>query len=198
MKLLLASSSPFRRDLLTRLKIPFETASPDIDESTTLGESPDHYVKRLSISKAQALREQYPKHWIIGSDQCCVIEDEIIGKPHTPERAINQLERSSGRNVTFHTGLCLLAPDGLLQARVEHYTVHFRDLSLTEIKNYVLLEQPLNCAGSFKLEGLGVNLFRSLEGKDPNTLIGLPLISLLEMMRQAGLNPLEIALTSQE
>lgn len=193
MKLLLASSSPYRQQLLKRLRIPFGTASPNVDESMLANETPEAYVKRLAISKAQALRTDWSEHWIIGSDQCCVIDEKIVGKPHTIEKAVKQLQSCSGQKVTFYTGLCLAAPDGSLQALVEPFTVHFRELTLVEIERYVALEQPLDCAGSFKVEGLGINLFSSLDGRDPNSLIGLPLIALLEMLRQAGLNPLELA-----
>lgn len=196
MKLLLASSSPYRQQLLKRLRIPFDTASPNVDESMLANETPEAYVKRLAISKAQALRTDWSEHWIIGSDQCCVINEKIVGKPHTIEKAVKQLQSCSGQKVTFYTGLCLAAPDGSLQALVEPFTVHFRELTLVEIERYVALEQPLDCAGSFKVEGLGINLFSSLNGRDPNSLMGLPLIALLEMFRQAGFNPLELATSS--
>ena len=196
MKLLLASSSPYRQQLLNRLGIPFDTATPNVDESMHANEAPEAYVKRLAISKAQALRTDWPNHWIIGSDQCSVINNQIAGKPHTTEKAIEQLQSCSGQKVTFYTGLCLAAPDGSLQALVEPFRVQFRPLSLNEIERYIALEQPLDCAGSFKVEGLGINLFSSLNGRDPNSLMGLPLIALLEMFRQAGFNPLELVSTS--
>ncbi len=196
MKLLLASSSSYRQQLLKRLHIPFDTASPNVDESLLANEDPEVYVKRLAISKAQALCTDWPEHWIIGSDQCCVINNKIVGKPHTTEKAIEQLQSCSGQSVTFYTGLCLAAPDGSIQALVEPFNVQFRQLSLAEIERYVALEQPLDCAGSFKVEGLGINLFSGLNGRDPNSLMGLPLIALLEMFRQAGFNPLELATTS--
>lgn len=196
MKLLLASSSPYRQQLLKRLRIPFDTDSPNVDESMHTNETPEAYVKRLAISKAQALRTDWSEHWIIGSDQCCVINEKIVGKPHTIEKAVKQLQSCSGQKVTFYTGLCLAAPDGSLQALVEPFTVHFRELTLVEIERYVALEQPLDCAGSFKVEGLGINLFSSLNGRDHNSLMGLPLIALLEMFRQAGFNPLELATSS--
>lgn len=196
MKLLLASSSPYRQQLLKRLRIPFDTASPNVDESMHANETPEAYVKRLAISKAQALRTDWSEHWIIGSDQCCVINEKIVGKPHTTEKAVEQLQSCSGQKVTFYTGLCLAAPDGSLQALVEPFTAHFRELTLVEIERYVALEQPLDCAGSFKVEGLGISLFSSLNGRDPNSLMGLPLIALLEMFRQAGFNPLDLATSS--
>ncbi len=196
MKLLLASSSPYRQQLLKRLRIPFDTDSPNVDESMHANETPEAYVKRLAISKAQALRTDWSEHWIIGSDQCCVIDEKIVGKPHTTEKAVEQLQSCSGQKVTFYTGLCLAAPDGSLQALVEPFTAHFRELTLVEIERYVALEQPLDCAGSFKVEGLGISLFSSLNGRDPNSLMGLPLIALLEMFRQAGFNPLDLATSS--
>lgn len=193
MKLLLASSSRYRRELLQRLRIPFDWAAPDIDESAYANENPQQYVERLAIEKAQALQAQFPDHWIIGSDQSCVINQQIVGKPHSSEKAIAQLSACSGKTVSFYTGLCLLAPDGSYQSLVEPFHVHFRELSAEEIKTYIELEQPLDCAGSFKVEGLGINLFERLEGRDSNSLVGLPLIALLDMLRAAGFNPLQLA-----
>ncbi len=190
MQLLLASSSPYRRQLLSQLKLPFVYAAPDIDESPNASETPEHYVERLAIAKAQALRVRYPAHWIIGSDQCCLVNGKITGKPLTSERAIAQLQASSGQKVRFLTGLCVLAPDGAWQSTVEEFAVHFRPLTDEEIALYVQAEQPLDCAGSFKVEGLGIHLFERLEGRDPNTLIGLPLLALLDMLRAAGFSPL--------
>ncbi|MEN9464946.1 MAG: hypothetical protein RL217_1127 [Pseudomonadota bacterium] len=195
MQLLLASSSPYRRQLLSQLKLPFVYAAPDIDESPQACETPEHYVKRLAIIKAQALRGQFPEHWIIGSDQCCLVNGKITGKPLTIERAIAQLQASSGQKVRFLTGLCVLAPDGSWQSIVEEFAVHFRQLTHEEIALYVQAEQPLDCAGSFKVEGLGIHLFERLEGRDPNTLIGLPLLALLDMLRAAGFSPLHLIQT---
>lgn len=193
-KLLLASSSPFRRQVLSKLQIPFQSDSPDIDETALSGEQPAEYVERLAIEKAKALAEKFNDHWIVGSDQCSVVNGEICGKPHTCENAERQLQRSSGQTVHFYTGLCLLnAKTGDYQSMVEPFSVCFRDLSDDEIRRYIALEQPLNCAGSFKVEGLGINLFKKLEGRDENSLIGLPLIGLLELMRSAGLEPLTLA-----
>ena len=193
-KLLLASSSPFRRQILNKLRIPFTCASPDIDETPLSAETPQQYVERLAIEKAQALANQYPEHWIIGSDQTSVLDDEIRGKPLTRDKAIRQLQQSSAKHVQFYTGLCLLnAASGQYVSLIEPFSVHFRELSTTEIERYIDLEQPLNCAGSFMVEGLGINLFEKLEGRDENSLIGLPLIGLLELMRKAGLEPLGLA-----
>lgn len=193
-QLLLASSSPFRQQLLKKLRIPFDCASPDIDETPITGEAPAAYVERLAIEKARALASQHRDHWIIGSDQTCVLNNQICGKPKTADNAIQQLTAASGKAVTFYTGLCLLhAASGNLWHLTETFTVHFRNLSSADIEAYVRLEQPLNCAGSFMVEGLGINLFEKLEGRDENSLIGLPLIGLLDLMREAGLSPLTLA-----
>ena len=190
--LLLASSSPYRRDLLKRLGLPFESASPEIDESPVNNESAEHLVTRLARSKAEALATAWPDHWIIGSDQVACLEDgTLLNKPGNHERATEQLLRSSGRRVSFLTGLALLdASSGELQTHCERFHAHFRSLSPEEIENYLHTEQPYDCAGSFKVEGLGIALFSQLEGRDPNSLVGLPLIALNGMLRQWGLNPL--------
>lgn len=194
MKLLLASGSPYRRELLTRLRIPFDCASPDIDETPSTNESPQDYVARLAYEKARALAAQYPQHWIIGSDQTCVLNNQICGKPGNHDNAIAQLQRANGQRVSFYTGLCLLNSDsGEYYSLTEPFHVYFRNLSEAEIERYVALEQPYDCAGSFKVEGLGINLFEKLEGRDGTSLIGLPLIGLIDLMRKAGINPLELA-----
>ncbi len=190
--ILLASSSRYRKQLLEKLELPFQCASPDIDESILDSESPENYVLRLAISKAKALAKEYPNHLIIGSDQCAVIEidqqKKILGKPHTVENAVNQLSQSSGRVVTFLTGLCVY--NSAIQKEVslvEPFMVHFRDLNRAQIERYVAQEMPLDCAGSFKSEGLGIRLFKALEGRDPNSLIGLPLIALVDLLEQQGI-----------
>ncbi|HAK35623.1 MAG TPA: septum formation inhibitor Maf [Pantoea sp.] len=190
--LLLASTSPFRQALLGKLGLPFITAAPDVDETPRAGEAADALVTRLAVAKAQALAADYPDSWIIGSDQVCVLNDAITGKPHTPDRAFAQLRQASGYAVTFYTGLALYQPrsGGLMQC-CEPFVVHFRALSDAEIRAYIEKEQPLQCAGSFKSEGLGICLFERLEGRDPNTLVGLPLIALSGMLRAVGINPLE-------
>lgn len=189
--ILLASSSSYRRELLGRLGVAFEWASPDIDESPPLNESADTLVARLSLSKAKALAFAYPKHFIIGSDQVAVLADQIIGKPHTYERAFAQLRAASGNQVVFKTGLCLLdATTGQSQVSVEEFTVYFRELSDKQIQHYLTYEQPYDCAGSFKCEGLGIALFSKLSGDDPNTLVGLPLIRLVDMLKSVGVDPL--------
>ncbi|KKB04814.1 Maf family protein [Pantoea anthophila] len=189
--ILLASTSPFRQALLRKLGLPFITAAPEVDESPLPDESAQALVTRLATAKAQALAETYPSHWIIGSDQVCVLDGVITGKPHTAEKARAQLRAASGKAITFYTGLALCHPaSGTLLQACEPFVVHFRTLTEAEITGYVEKEQPLQCAGSFKSEGLGICLFDRLEGRDPNTLVGLPLIALNAMLQQAGINPL--------
>lgn len=186
--LILASRSPYRRELLTRLSLAFDCASPDIDESPLPQETVAALVGRLSLAKAQALAARYPQHLIIGSDQAASLNGRIMGKPLSHARAMAQLEAASGQTVRFYTGLCLLNTfTGQAQQAVETVDVNFRPLSSAEIERYLRREQPYDCAGSFKCEGLGVSLFESLEGRDPNSLIGLPLIRLCAMLRAEGL-----------
>ncbi len=181
--LVLASSSPFRKTILDKLNLPYTTHSPNIDESAHKNESPAELVCRLAEQKARAVRQQYPDALIIGSDQVAILDGTIIGKPHTHEKATEQLRNTSGRIVTFLTGLSLYnAQTERMQTDVVPFTVHFRQLSERMIENYLLAEKPYNCAGSFKSEGLGIALFNRLEGDDPNTLIGLPLIRLIQML----------------
>ncbi|EBI4019871.1 septum formation inhibitor Maf [Salmonella enterica] len=190
-RLILASTSPWRRALLEKLTIPFECAAPEVDETPIQGEAPRQLVLRLAQAKAQSLAHRYPAHLIIGSDQICVLDGEITGKPLTEENARQQLLKARGNIVTFYTGLALYnSATGHLQTEVEPFDVHFRHLSETEIEDYVRKERPLHCAGSFKSEGLGLALFERLEGRDPNTLIGLPLIALCQMLRREEMNPL--------
>ncbi|MDF3827880.1 MULTISPECIES: Maf family protein [unclassified Pseudocitrobacter] len=192
-ELILASTSPYRRLLLEKLGIPFTCAAPEVDELPLPAETPRHLVLRLAQAKAQALAERFPHHLIIGSDQVCVLDGEITGKPHTEENARKQLKKASGNIVTFYTGLALYnSVNGQLQTECEPFDVHFRHLTEQEINHYVQKESPLNCAGSFKSEGLGIALFERLEGRDPNTLVGLPLIALCQMLRREGFNPLSM------
>ncbi|MBZ5486711.1 septum formation inhibitor Maf [Halomonas aquamarina] len=189
--LVLASSSRFRKALLDRLHLPYQCHSPDIDETPKANETPDALVHRLALGKANAVAEHYPQHCIIGSDQIALFEGEILGKPHTCERACANLARFSGNRVTFLTGLALLDTRNQRHyTHIERFDVLFRTLSHREIERYVALEQPLDSAGSFRMEGLGITLFEALEGRDPNSLIGLPLIALCDMLRQAGMDPL--------
>nr|WP_298109412.1 nucleoside triphosphate pyrophosphatase [uncultured Pseudomonas sp.] len=187
--LVLASSSPYRRELLERLRLPFTWSAPAIDESRHMGESAEALVRRLAEQKARALSPNHPQHLIIGSDQVAVLADQVLGKPHTFERAREQLLAASGKSVTFLTGLALLdSQSGDYQVDCIPFTVHFRDLSEAQITRYLQAEQPYDCAGSFKAEGLGVSLFRSTEGSDANSLIGLPLIRLVDMLHSAGID----------
>lgn len=190
-ELILGSSSPFRKELLARLAIPFITKPPDIDESSRDNETPQQLVERLAISKAEAIVKTHPQALIIGSDQVAVINDNILSKPGTREKACEQLSQASGQCVTFYTGLCLLnAQNNQYQVDVVPYSVTFRELTQAQIEAYVEMEKPLNCAGSFKSEGLGVALFEKMEGDDPTALIGLPLIRLVSMLNNAGVEVL--------
>lgn len=188
-KLVLGSTSPFRKALLEKLGLPFSTAVPDIDESAKPGESPQALVCRLAEEKALAVANDFSDTLVIGSDQVACIEGEILGKPGNREKAIEQLQRASGKRVTFFTGLCLLnSASGNRQSLCEPFHVHFRVLEQLQIERYLDAEEPYNCAGSFKSEGLGIALFKRLEGDDPNTLIGLPLIRLVSMLAKEGIS----------
>lgn len=189
--IILASTSTYRQALLKKLGLPFLAVAPNIDESPILNESAQALVMRLSHAKANALSAQYSQHLIIGSDQVCVIDNKIMGKPHNFDNAFQQLKSASGNKVTFYTGLCLLDTEtNKFNVQCELFHVHFRQLSDAEITNYLLKDEPYQCAGSFKSEGLGISLFERLEGRDPNTLVGLPLILLLEMLRPHQVSPL--------
>ena len=189
--LVLGSTSPFRREILQKLGLPFETAAPDIDESHLENETPEHLVARLAEAKAREVAKEFPNALIIGSDQVAVNEGEILGKPHTHERAIEQLQNASGKTVRFLTGLCLYnSAADKVQCEVVPFDVVFRQLTLEQIENYLKHEQPYKCAGSFKSEALGIALFERLEGEDPNTLIGLPLIRLVRMLENEGMQVL--------
>ena len=182
-KIILASSSPFRRELLARLEIPFECISPDIDESAKVGETPQQLVERLSVEKAKAIANNQPNALVIGSDQVAVHGDNIVGKPRDHEHAVEQLREASGQTITLFTGLALINSDsGNIQSEVVPYSVVFRELSNDMIESYLKKEQPYNCAGSLKSEGLGIALLERFIGDDPSTLIGLPLIRLVRML----------------
>ncbi|ATZ11299.1 Maf family protein [Erwinia amylovora] len=190
-QLVLASTSPYRKTLLSKLQLPFISAAPETDETPRTNEPATELVTRLAVAKARALAPLFPDHLIIGADQVCVLNGKICGKPHSEANALAQLRAASGQSVVFYTGLALFdSRDATLQQLCEPFSVHFRTLSEGEIASYVRKEQPLDCAGSFKSEGLGITLFDRLSGRDPNTLVGLPLIALAEMLRKAGLNPL--------
>ena len=187
-QLVLASTSPYRKELLQRLSLEFTTAAPNVDETHRPGEAAEHLVRRLAEEKARAVAQKFPDALIIGSDQVAVIGAKILTKPGTHENAVSQLQRCSGQSVTFFTGLCLLnASTGQTQIEVIPFRVHFRALNAAQIENYLRREQPYNCAGSFKSEGLGIALFERLEGDDPATLIGLPLIRLTRMLENADM-----------
>lgn len=191
-RLVLASTSPYRRQLLERFGLPFQSAAPNIDERRRPGESAQVMVLRLAEAKARAIAAMYPNALVIGSDQVACIEEDVLGKPGERANAIAQLERASGRTVVFQTGLCLLdTASGHAQTLVEPYRVHFRRLNRRQIEGYLDREQPFDCAGSFKSEGLGIALFERLEGDDPNTLIGLPLIRLISLLESKGIHLLQ-------
>ena len=189
MNLILGSTSPFRKELLNKLGLSFITDVPDIDESIQSNEPPERFVQRLAQEKAQAVAQRHTNALIIGSDQVACIDNDILGKPGNRERAIEQLTQASGKRVSFYTGLCLLnSGSGESQVVCEPFHVYFRELSQEQIKRYLDAEQPYNCAGSFKSEGLGISLFERLEGNDPNALIGLPLIRLIAMLEHEGVS----------
>ncbi|MGY3892888.1 Maf family protein [Aeromonas enterica] len=187
-QLILASTSRYRKALLEKLALPFECAAPEVDESPLPGEPAEALVARLALTKASAIADRFDQGLIIGSDQVCVCDGQILGKPGTVEKAVAQLMAAQGRSVTFHTGLCVLdATSGRAEQLVEPFTVHFRTLNEAALRRYVEAELPLDCAGSFKCEGMGIVLFKGLEGRDPNALIGLPLIGLIELLARHGL-----------
>lgn len=187
MKLILASTSPFRKAILDKLGLDFVTASPETDETPLESETPQQLVERLSIAKAKAVADKENDALVIGSDQVSVINDEIIGKPNTHENAVKQLKNASGKTVTFYTGLCLYnAATNQYQSEVVPFNVVFRELTEHQIDSYLIKEEPYNCAGSFKSEALGIVLFEKIEGEDPNTLMGLPLIRLVKMLEKEG------------
>ncbi|QJQ96383.1 MULTISPECIES: nucleoside triphosphate pyrophosphatase [Halomonadaceae] len=190
-RLVLASSSPWRRQLLDRLGVAYQHASPEIDETPQAEETPETLVHRLALAKAQRLTERFPEHVIIGADQVALFQGEILGKPGDEAGARKQLLRFSGQRVRFLTGLAVIdTARHCHRVCHERYDVLFRKLSEAEIARYVERERPLQCAGSFRMEGLGIALFERFEGDDPNTLIGLPLIRLCALLREVGIDPL--------
>ena len=185
--LVLASTSIYRSELLRRLKIPFQIAAPDIDETPLTGESARQTAWRLSQEKTRAVAAQYPDALIIGSDQVALLGEQQLGKPLTHDNATRQLRAMRGKRVTFYTALTLLnARNGEMQTEVAENRVSFRELSDDEIESYLCKEQPYHCAGSAKSEGLGIALISRMEGDDPNALIGLPLILLVSMLSKQG------------
>jgi len=186
-KIILASTSVYRRELLQRLKIPFETANPQIDESRLPEETPQQTALRLAEAKARAVARLHTNALIIGSDQVAVLDDQQLGKPMTHENAVRQLKSMRGRTVFFYTALCVLnSITDHIQIRLVPYQVAFRNVNDQQIENYLQIEQPYHCAGSAKSEGLGIALIESMRGDDPNALIGLPLIALVEMLANEG------------
>lgn len=187
--LVLASTSIYRSQLLSTLQIPFSTAAPNVDETPLPNEDAKQTSQRLAILKAQAVVKEFPSALIIGSDQVALLGGVQLGKPYTHENAVSQLRAMRNRTVVFYTALTLLnALDGTMQNDVVETRVTFRQLSDAEIEGYLLKEKPYHCAGSAKSEGLGIALINSIEGNDPNALIGLPLISLVTMLKKQGVN----------
>ncbi|MDW3681195.1 Maf-like protein [Cupriavidus sp. CV2] len=185
--LILGSSSRYRRELLERLRIPFEVATPDIDETPKPGESPEATALRLSHAKALAIAERHPGTLVIGSDQVATLDGKQIGKPGSHEKALAQLQWMRGRTVTFHSALCLLdSRSGEAQLADIQTRATFRDLPDQELDAYLRIERPYDVAGSAKSEGLGIALLSHMESDDPTALVGLPLIALTNMLRQAG------------
>ena len=186
-QIILASSSPFRRELLARLNLDFESISPSIDESTRPGEDAVAYVRRLAHEKAAAVSARHPGAVVIGSDQCALLDDRILGKPGSHEIALQQLRNAQGKRVVFHTAVCVMRPERDFCAIEEvPFEVEFRQRSDAQLEHYLRVEQPYQCAGSFKSEGYGACLFRRMHGEDPSALIGLPLLRLTEMLEAAG------------
>jgi len=183
--LLLASTSPYRRELLQRLRLPFDCARPQVDESPRPGEAPASLAARLAVAKATEVAARHPGRWVIGSDQVADLGGQPLGKPGTVAAARAQLAAMSGQAVRFHTALCVARDEQRLEGG-DVTTVRFRHLDAGEIARYVDAEQPLDCAGSFKCEGLGIALFEAIDNQDPSALVGLPLIVLCRLLRQAG------------
>lgn len=191
-QLILGSSSPFRAELLAKLGLDFDTASPDIDESPLLGEAAGALVQRLSEEKARKIAKTHTNALIIGSDQVALLDGDILGKPGNHVHATKQLMAASGKTVQFLTGLALLnSQTGKMQSLVETFEVSFKSLSPAQIDFYLNTEQPYQCAGSFKSEGFGISLFSKLSGDDPNSLIGLPLIRLIKLLENEGIDVLQ-------
>ncbi len=186
--LVLASTSSFRKSVLNRLHIPFIIYAPNVDETPEIGESPTELVTRLSKLKAYSAHSTYPQALIIGSDQVAVIDNTILGKPGTHDHAVEQLTQASGRQVDFITGLCVYnSSTNQVQVDVVVFSVLFRKLTLLQIENYLSIDKPYNCCGSFKSEGLGIALLDQMNGTDPTAIIGLPLIRLIQMLEVEGI-----------
>ncbi len=185
-RLILASTSPYRRELLERLRLDFDIAAPDVEETRLPGEPPRTLAMRLAAAKATAICAHHPSAWVIGSDQVATFDDHVLGKPDTRDAAIGQLAAMSGRSVEFFTAVCVSHADGPAFDAIDSTIVQFRLLCGEEIGRYIDAEQPFDCAGSFKAEGLGITLFEAIESGDPTALIGLPLIATARLLRKAG------------
>ena len=186
-RLILASTSRYRRELLERLRLPFDVAAPDVDEAALEGEAPRGLAIRLAQAKADAVARNHPDAVVVGSDQVADLDGTALGKPGTRDRAVAQLQRCSGREVAFHTAICVRhATSDRTETLVDLTRVRFRGIDDAEIGRYLDLEQPYDCAGSFKCEGLGACLFESIHNEDPTALIGLPLIALARALRSFG------------
>ena len=193
-KLILGSTSAYRRELLSRLQVPFAVESPHVDESAQAGEMPVELAQRLAMAKAQAVARRFPDCVVIGSDQVADLDGVALGKPQTHERAVLQLQQMRGKVVIFHTALAVVCLEsGFCQAALAAVKVRFRNLDDAEIENYLRIEQPYDCAGSAKSEGLGIVLLESIESDDPTALVGLPLIRTSGMLRAAGIRLLGAA-----
>ena len=186
-ELILASSSRYRRELLDRLGLAYRTMSPDVDETAREGETPVELARRLARAKAQAVAVLNPGAVVIGSDQVCDLQGSALGKPGTYERAFEQLSRMQGQKVVFHTALCVVHADGTLEETVSDTVITMRALSAQAIEDYLRREEPYDCAGSAKIERLGIALMQSVSSDDPTSLIGLPLIRLTSMLARAGI-----------
>jgi len=189
--LVLASTSRYRRELLERLRLPFEVISPAVDETPLPGEAPAALAERLALAKAQAVAQQRPDAVVIGSDQVAELDGQPVGKPHTHARAVAQLRAMRGREVQFHTAVAVVrGATGFARAALAPVRVRFRVLTDAEIETYLVAEQPYDCAGSAKAEALGIALLDAIDSDDPTALIGLPLIRTCALLREAGLDPL--------
>ena len=190
-RLVLASTSRYRRELLARLRLPFDVVAPDVDEAALAGEAPRELALRLALAKADAVAAQHGDAVVIGSDQVADLDGVAIGKPGDHERATAQLRAMRGRVVVFHTAVAVVCPaTSFRAAELASVTVRFRHLADADIERYLLAEQPYDCAGSAKAEALGIALLESIESDDPTTLIGLPLIRTCALLRRAGIDPL--------
>jgi septum formation protein len=191
--LILASTSRYRRELLQRLGLPFEVADPGVDEAVRPAEAPQALAQRLAVAKARAVAARRTGAMVIGSDQVCAVDDAVLGKPGDAETARAQLARLSGRIARFHTAVCVAVGEGSgirHAVEVDETEVVFRTLDAATIERYVARDQPLDCAGSFRCEGLGIVLFEAIRGEDPSALVGLPLIRTARLLRGFGVDPL--------